>query len=233
MKPDRRRLYLMRHGEVRYFGPDGRPVHPRDVPLTEAGEADAGAMGALLAETAFDAALHTGVPRTLRTLELVLAGRPVPTEEARDFREITSGRLTGRQVDDVQSLFENSMRQAHLPDARHAEGELFAEFYARVTGAMQALLARDWRSLLLVAHEGTNRMLLGWASGAGLAAVGGFEQDPACLNIIDIDINIGGSAPRPFIKAMNLTPRNPHKAGNHLTSMEQVFAARARPGNEA
>ena len=227
MKPGRRRLFLMRHGEVRYFGPDGRPVHPRDVPLTENGEADAAAMGKLLADTAFDAALHTGVPRTMRTLELVLGEREVPTSEARDFREVTSGRLTGRTVEDVQAMFESSMREAHLPGARHADGEVFAEFYARVTGAMQALLSEDWRSLLLVAHEGTNRMVLGWASGAGLPAVGGFEQDPACLNIIDIDTE--GEAPRPFIKAMNLTPRNPHKAGNHMTSMEQVFAAR-KPG---
>ncbi|MEQ9639995.1 MAG: histidine phosphatase family protein [Alphaproteobacteria bacterium] len=230
MKPGRRRLFLMRHGEVRYFDSDGRPVHPRDVPLTENGEADAKAIGELLADTAFDAALHTGVPRTMRTLDLVLAGRHLPTEEARDFREVTAGRLTGRTIDDVQSLFEDSMRQAHLPGARHAEGEVFAEFYARVTGAVQTLLTKDWTTLLLVAHEGTNRMLLGWASGAGLAAVGGFEQDPACLNIIDIDMH--GPAPRPFIKAMNLTPRNPHKAGNHMTSMEQVFAARARPGKE-
>jgi probable phosphoglycerate mutase len=221
----RRRLYLMRHGEVRYFAPDGRPVHPRDVPLTADGEAQARAMGELLAAVPLERALHTGVPRTMRTAELVLAGRAVPLAEARGFREIRSGNLTGVPPDEAQSLFLESMRRAHEPGAQHARGERFADFYARVTGAFAALLREDWRCLLLVAHEGTNRMLLGWASGAGLAAVGGFEQDPACLNVIDVDFD--GARPRPFIKAANLTPLNPHKHGNHLTSMEQVFAARA------
>ena len=32
----RRRVYLMRHGDVAYFDADGRPVPPDDVPLTEA-----------------------------------------------------------------------------------------------------------------------------------------------------------------------------------------------------
>jgi len=30
----RRRIYLMRHGEVAYFDRDGKPVHPKHVQLT-------------------------------------------------------------------------------------------------------------------------------------------------------------------------------------------------------
>ena len=37
MPPMRRRLYLMRHAEVSYFSPDGKPVNPAEVPLNEEG----------------------------------------------------------------------------------------------------------------------------------------------------------------------------------------------------
>ena len=37
MRPMRRRLYLMRHAEVSYFGHDGTPVDPVDVSLNEEG----------------------------------------------------------------------------------------------------------------------------------------------------------------------------------------------------
>jgi broad specificity phosphatase PhoE len=33
----RRRLYLMRHAAVAYFGADGLPHDPRSVPLTQEG----------------------------------------------------------------------------------------------------------------------------------------------------------------------------------------------------
>src|SRR5262245_43130086 len=41
--PSRRRLYLMRHGDVSYFDAEGRPVRPDSVPLNENGlqQADA------------------------------------------------------------------------------------------------------------------------------------------------------------------------------------------------
>ena len=43
----RRRLYLMRHGSVSYFTPDGKPVPPDTVPLNETGIAQAYLKGTL------------------------------------------------------------------------------------------------------------------------------------------------------------------------------------------
>ncbi|VVN70853.1 hypothetical protein [Pseudomonas fluorescens] len=34
----RRRCYLVRHGHVDYFSPDGQPLDPRNVPLSGLGE---------------------------------------------------------------------------------------------------------------------------------------------------------------------------------------------------
>jgi probable phosphoglycerate mutase len=54
----RRRLLLLRHGEVEYF-PQGRPVPPEGVRLTERGRAQALAVGALLRKVPLDLAVHT------------------------------------------------------------------------------------------------------------------------------------------------------------------------------
>ena len=90
--------------------------------------------------------------------------------------------------------------------------------------------------MLCVAHDATNRAILAWAAGAPLAALGTFEQDMACLNLIDLDIEpppegrgSGSERTGPFIarrmiRASNVTFYNPAKLGLHQTSLEQVFS---------
>ncbi len=219
----RRRVYLMRHGEVRYFGADGQPVHPKFVDLTDRGLMQAACTGEMLADVPFDRALSTGLPRTMQTARSVLADRKIELEEMPALKEIHSGRATGKTLDEVKEDFIYGMETASQPGARFAGGDLFQEFYDRVTAAFEALLLEPgWRNLLLVAHDGTNRMLLSWASYGGLASARAFEQDPGCLNVIDADVE-DGQISRRLVKLANLTPTNHSKLGNHLTSMEQVF----------
>jgi probable phosphoglycerate mutase len=225
----RRRLYLMRHGEVSYFSPDGRAVDPDLVELTEAGRAQAMAMAALLAEIEFDRAAWTGLLRTRQTAELVLAGREGPElETLPQFREIRPGVLRGLARDRLEAEYAYGLERAHQADARFAGGDLYAEFEARITGAMEALLLEPgWTRMLLVAHDAVNRMALAWTARAGLAGLAAFEQDPGCLNIIDADV-ADGRIVRKLIKALNVTPTSYVKAGNYLTSLEQVFFGRPR-----
>jgi len=219
----RRRIYLMRHGEVRYFDADGKAVHPKFVDLTERGQRQAAAMGELLSDVPFDRALCTGLPRTMQTAQGVLAGRDLKLEDIPALKEIRSGPMGDRSQAEIDAEFVFGMDGAHEPGARFAGGDVFAEFYDRVTSALEALLREPgWRNLLLGAHDGTNRMLLGWASYGGLASVRAFEQDPGCLNVIDADVS-NGEILRRVLKLSNLTPINHSKLGNNLTSMEQVF----------
>jgi len=108
-------------------------------------------------------------------------------------------------------------------------GEAFAEAQSRAVGAIKKLLGEPgWKQILVVAHEGINRLLLSWASGAGLAATNAFEQDTGCINVLDFDMvpDAGGAAEiaRILIKAVNLTPYNYLKHGMNLTSLEAIFS---------
>ena len=63
----RRRLYLMRHGAVSYFSPDGKPVHPEEVSLNDEGRTQADAAHGFLSGVELDRVLTSGLPRTAET----------------------------------------------------------------------------------------------------------------------------------------------------------------------
>ena len=81
-----------------------------------------------------------------------------------------------------------------------------------------------------MAHEGTNRLLLSWMTGSGLRAVQAFEQDLACINVLDFDMvpkedgSVGTEIQRRFIKSVNMTPYNYTKHGMNKTALEAIFA---------
>ena len=91
--PNRRRIYLMRHGEAAYVADDGTVTDdPRNVPLTEAGRIQARKQAAILASVPFDRAVCSGLPRTKQTAKLVLAGRDhLQLEEVPELEEINGG----------------------------------------------------------------------------------------------------------------------------------------------
>ncbi len=59
----RRRIYLMRHGDVSYFDAAGRPFRPDTVPLNDAGRLQAEAAGRLLADVPIDRVVASDLPR--------------------------------------------------------------------------------------------------------------------------------------------------------------------------
>ncbi|HEX7582539.1 MAG TPA: histidine phosphatase family protein, partial [Gaiellaceae bacterium] len=64
---ERRRIYLMRHAQVRYFG----VLDPEQVVLTEDGRRQAAAAADALAEVTFDRVVTSGLVRTLETASIV------------------------------------------------------------------------------------------------------------------------------------------------------------------
>lgn len=226
----RRRLYLMRHGHVDYFARGLTDF--TQVSLTEEGKAQAKAAGEALAGVAFDAIFTSGLPRTHQTAAAVAAAHreelPAPLAVPA-FEEIKGGKVV------VETREELAARLAFSFDAATEEGatflpggEPFAAAYARVTDGLVALVSdHAWRQALLVAHDGVNRLLLGHACGAGLAGIAHFEQDLACVNVLDLDVvrdeesRLGFA--RIIIKAVNMTAYDPVKYSLPKTSLEHLF----------
>ena len=221
----RKRVYLLRHGEVAYFDADGRPVNPRNVRLTERGAAEARAVAELLAGEAIDRAATSGLPRARETAELALAGRNIAIEDDADFSEIRGGRFADVDPQDALGAIAYAYDRAAGDGAWFGHGERFADFESRVLGALRRLVAAPgWRRLLLVGHDAVNRVVLCWAAGADLRAMPGFEQDYGGLSILDVDVDEATGEPRRrYLRTVNLTPLDAAKRERWQTSMEPVY----------
>ncbi len=221
----RRRLYLVRHGEVAYFDSDGRPLNPREARLTERGEAQARAAAELLKDEPLDRVVSSGLPRTRDTAAPVLAGRHIACEDEPDLAEIRGGRFARvvpqRAVTAIAYPYEGVAADA----AWFGHGERFGDFRDRVLGALDRLVAdTGWRRLLLVAHDAVNRVILCWATGVDLRAMQAFEQDYGGLSIVDFDFDeAAGAVRRRFLRTVNLTPLDIAKGRRWQTSMEPVY----------
>lgn len=238
----RRRIYLMRHAHVDYFSSSVRDSgDTHNVKLTDKGVVQATATAHALAGIHFDRAICSGLPRTKQTAEIVLSklDTEVPELEIRsEFRELESGPRDGDSSDraelsksDLANLVLDNFRHANMPGRSFGQnGETFETAYERSSRGLEKLLAEPgWHTTLLVAHEGINRCMLGWATGSGLNLLGAFEQDLACVNVLDFDMmidnngNLTDRIDRVFLKSMNLTLYNTTKNGMNETSIESIF----------
>ncbi|MFN0023066.1 MAG: histidine phosphatase family protein [Parvularculaceae bacterium] len=237
----RRRVYLMRHGHVDYFAPG--VTDPRVVRLTDAGREQAGAARDALAGIHFDIAVHSGLPRTIETAGIVLEGRGgIAAAPEPGLEELKSGWLNASSREELAARLAFCFDEAGSPGARFLpDGESFADAETRITDAMERLIVSAlWKTALIVAHEGVNRIILGWASGGGLKTIGAFEQDLACINVIDLDVTARELTPglkieRAILKSVNVTPYDFVKAGLPRTSLEHLFEVdfgRGRPDKD-
>jgi phosphoserine phosphatase len=225
----RKRVYLMRHGEVSYRRPDGGTDFSTQVRLTEEGMQQARLMGEFLAQVPLDLGAHTGLVRTRQTVEAVLEGRAVRIEEIPELREMQAGSIAHLSDERIDAEFTYGMERAAEPGAAFPGGESFAAFQARIVPAFEALLRRpDWTTALMVGHGGTNAVILAWVTRGGLAGLSAFEQDAGCVNIIDADV-VDGEIVRRMIRAVNLTPYNLAKHEHYLTVAERIVAAHRGP----
>jgi broad specificity phosphatase PhoE len=225
----------MRHGHVDYFSAEVvRTRDSRMVTLTERGRLEAQAAGRALAAVTFDRAICSGLPRTRQTAQLVLEQIPgAPALEIEPaFVELHGGSANVRSRQELVATMSFYFEKAAEPGATMLEGgESFTGAQARAVEALRGLLrAPAWRQILIVAHEGINRLILSWACRAELAAAGAFEQDTGCINVLDFDMVLSEDrAPAPeiarvIVKAVNLTPYNYLKHGMNQTSLEAIFA---------
>ena len=212
----RRRLYLMRHSDVAYFDADGRPVQTADVNLTPAGREQARAAAEVFEGVRFDRVVTSGLARTLETARFVAPGHE--PESWPELREIESGRLSQIPDGELEEAFLGAFRGRLPEERRFLGGETIGSLLDRVLPALERLVEdTSWDVLLAVLHGAVNRAILSYALTGERAFLGGFEQAPGCINVVDV----GGDW---IVRAVNVTPGDPLHLSTRLTTMEQLFA---------
>lgn len=215
----RRRVYLLRHADVRYTDATGRFVDPDAVTLTDEGRRQAGVVAEALRAIPFDRAVSSGLPRTEETARLVLDGRPLRREACEALQEIRPGRAGAVPRDEFERTFLTALARPVTREDRFLGGETWGSLQDRALPCFRDLLADPtWRHLLVVAHGGVNRVILLEALGAGLDGLGRIEQDPAALNVLDV-----GDDGHVLVRLLNHTAYDPAKAELRETTMEKLF----------
>ena len=215
----------MRHAQVRYF----EGLDAEQVVLTEEGRRQAHTAAAALAPITFDRVVTSGLARTMETAAIVAPG--IEAEARYELREIESGELRGVAPEAVHELMATAFRGVVPLDTRFLGGESIDALFERILPEVDALLADPaWDVLLLVLHGGVNRAILGHALTGARVFLGGFEQSPACINVIDVAAD--GSS---IVRAVNHTAYDPaHVEAPRTTTMEHLWeeytAARERRG---
>ena len=144
-----RRLLVARHGESEYSARQLVNGDPGvSCPLTEAGRAQARALGEALADESIDLCVVTEFERVRETAELALDGREVPFLVVPELNDPRYGEFEGGSLDAYrQWIWEQGPLEA--PPGGEHRGEIAAR-YAR---GLRTLADRPEETVLLVAHS--------------------------------------------------------------------------------
>ena len=203
----------MRHGAVSYFDPDGKPVEPASVPLTDEGRMQARAARELLSGIVFDRVIASGLPRTLETAQIVSPSASI--ESWPELRELESGHLAAIPDDEIEDAFVNAFHGVVANERRFLGGETIGALFDRILPGLERLIAdASWDIALLVLHGAVNRGILSYALTGERLYLGQFEQAPGCINVIDIDDRAW------LVRAVNVAPTDLAHRSTRATTME-------------
>ncbi len=181
------RLLLLRHGTTP-LSVERRFAGRGDIPLTEAGCAQAEAAARRLAGLGVDAIVASPLLRTRRTAEYAAAALGLPVETDEGFVETDFGEWEGMTFAEAREHDPVAVdRWVSDPMAAPPGGEDFASVSHRVGRARDALVERHrGRTVLVVTHVTPVKALVQQALLAPVQALYRMHLDTAGLTEIDV-----------------------------------------------
>lgn len=187
------RILLARHGETPWNA-EGRYQGQVDIPLSEVGIGQAAALGARLRDVRIDRAIASPLSRATLTAQLALGETRAP-DLAFDagFKEIGHGAWEGLLASEIAEGHPELLRAwREAPETVQMPGE-GGESLQQVLDRAWPALARATAglgtdaTLLVVAHDAVNRVLLCRILGIPLSKLWGFRQAPTTINLLEGD----------------------------------------------
>ncbi len=183
------RVLLARHGETPWNA-EGRYQGQEDIALSATGEAQARALGERLRDVRIDRAVSSPLARARRTAELALGRARAPMLSAdAGFMEIAHGEWEGLLAAEIRER--DPERARAWRDAPHEVlmpgGESLQHVLDRAWPALERACdgLGDGDTLLVVAHDAVNRVLLCRILGLPLPRLWSFRQAPTTLNLLE------------------------------------------------
>jgi alpha-ribazole phosphatase len=180
-------IYLVRHGNV--VGAETRRfIGHLDVPLSQTGAAELRALAARLSAVPLAAVYTSDLVRARRSAEIVAAPHGLTPRVTPSLREMAMGRWEGLTAEEIKArepeAFEDWM--SRVGEYPFPEGESVPDLVARSWPVVESIVgAHPGEHVAVVAHGGTNRVVLCSALGLPLERLVQLGQDYGALSILE------------------------------------------------
>lgn len=182
-------VYFLRHGQTRFNAMGNRYCGRTDVELTELGISQARSVAAQVKDIRFDAIFASPLQRAYNTAQLA-SGNGTVIKEPR-LIEVDFGQWEGLRRDEFiikdPAAWENwDSDPGSFPAGR--TGETAMEVIKRVDAFFTDALQQypDGR-IMVVAHNGVNRLYLAWKLGMPLKNYRQLVQDNSTITVFELD----------------------------------------------
>ena len=183
------RILLARHGETPWNA-EGRYQGQIDIPLSPVGEGQANALGQRLRDGRIDRAVASPLSRAQLTARLALGdARADMLQTDADLQEIAHGEWEGllaseiQQKDPARLLAWREEPENVLMPGGESLRQVLDRSWRGLARATEGLGEDD--TLLVVAHDAVNRVLLCRILGLPIARLWTFRQAPTTLNLLE------------------------------------------------
>jgi len=182
-------VYFLRHGETAYNADNNRYCGRTDIPLTEKGLEQARLVGEQLKNISFDAVYSSPLERARRTAQLAGGNREVISD--RRLIEADFGQWEGKTreefIQEKEALWTDWNRDP-LHTRAGGTGETAKEVIDRVDDFFRWVYTRHPSGhILVVAHNGVNRLYLAWKLGMEVRHYRRLVQENSSITLFSLD----------------------------------------------
>ncbi|MBO3461845.1 histidine phosphatase family protein [Aetokthonos hydrillicola Thurmond2011] len=202
------RLLLVRHGETEW-NRQTKFQGQIDVPLNENGKQQSHSCAEFLKNVDIDFAVSSPMLRPKETAQIILQHHQNVVLEFDDgLKEISHGLWEGKLEKEIEQEFPGELqRWRQTPtEVQMPEGENLQQVWDRSQVAwnsiVEASLAKQVKTGLVVAHDATNKTLLCQILGLSSQHFWNFRQGNGAVTVIDYPSGLSGL---PVLQAMNIT----------------------------
>ena len=180
-------IFLVRHGSV--IGVETqRFIGHLDVELSGLGERQLEVLASRLAHVKLDAVYASDLRRTRRSAEILGAPHGLVPVLRPELREFAMGRWEGLTAEEIKRADADAFAawMGDVAGYRFPDGESLGDLSARAWPAFERLVgAHPGGAIAVVAHGGTNRMILCRALGLPPQRLLAIGQDYAALSVLE------------------------------------------------
>ena len=182
------KVLLVRHGDTQASQAD-RFTGALDIPLSKEGRIHASELAVRLARFPLDAVYASSMQRAQETAGFTARVHGLEVTPVPEFREVDHGVWDGKNRQEALQLSGQAALDEFERDPFHfrpQNGESAEEVLQRAAPALSRLVKKhDGQTILVVAHETTNRLMICQFVGLNPAQYRQkLAQRPACLNLL-------------------------------------------------